>query len=147
MASGRRSRMQMDNNDQSNWTVSFLKGKLAENGIKINAQVGHSVLKRINIDNVGSSVNVSTGTVISTASSNNPSLNSVVNNNLTDITSPQERAMSSASLSVAPSAIPENASPTAQDWVPQLVGATSLPPSLPQLQPSGVNDFYEFFKI
>lgn len=41
-----------ESDNPSNWTVTVLKKKLADIGIVINAQLSHSVLKRIYLDNV-----------------------------------------------------------------------------------------------
>lgn len=41
-----------ESDNPSNWTVTVLKKKLADMGIVINAQLSHSVLKRIYLDNV-----------------------------------------------------------------------------------------------
>lgn len=63
MAPGRRSHSnssmpQIEESDNpSNWTVTVLKKKLADVGIVINAQLSHSVLKRIYLDNVNNGVN------------------------------------------------------------------------------------------
>lgn len=62
MASGRRSRAISsmphveESDNPSNWTVTVLKKKLADIGIVINAQLSHSVLKRIYLDNVNNGV-------------------------------------------------------------------------------------------
>lgn len=41
-----------ESGNPSNWTETVLKKKLADMGIVINAQLPHSVLKRIYLDNV-----------------------------------------------------------------------------------------------
>lgn len=45
-----------ESDNPSNWTVTVLKKKLADMGIVINAQLSHSVLKRIYLDNVNNGV-------------------------------------------------------------------------------------------
>ncbi|XP_062587031.1 uncharacterized protein LOC134248642 [Saccostrea cucullata] len=57
MSTVRRTRKQtnftMSNSDNpSNWTVAELKKKLSDNGININVNLSHSILKRIYVDNV-----------------------------------------------------------------------------------------------
>lgn len=119
MASGRRSRANSSNvmppvaesDNPSNWTVTVLKKKLADMGIVINAQLSHSVLKRIYLDNVDNGVSVREGTTATPSDSTTvPPVRAVQSTDLpvSNAAGSSNLPYSSGSLVQMPGASPEN---------------------------------------